>query len=219
MSEAPSRHLVAIAFRDPTLGKTRLRGALDPASVASLSLAMFTRVLDGLRLARAQADFDIALISASAQIGDLAAREGLACIADASTGLNGAARAATGWAEECGYESLCLLPADFADPRPSDFVRLMRAPCREGQVILVPAHDLGSNAVRLGLPTRLPFCYGPRSFMAHLAAAREAGLTAVVMSLTSLARDIDRPDDLRHLGSSLQHYGEGLSLGYAHARP
>jgi len=48
----------------------------------------------------------------------------------------------------------------------------------------------------------LPLRFGNDSFLPHLAAAKATGLPCVVLKLPGIARDVDRPEDLRELASA-----------------
>jgi 2-phospho-L-lactate guanylyltransferase (CobY/MobA/RfbA family) len=47
-----------------------------------------------------------------------------------------------------------------------------------------------------------PLRFGNDSFLPHLAAAKATGLPCIVLKLAGIARDVDRPEDLRELAGA-----------------
>jgi 2-phospho-L-lactate guanylyltransferase len=47
-----------------------------------------------------------------------------------------------------------------------------------------------------------PLRFGNDSFLPHHAAAKATGLPCVVLELPGIARDVDRPEDLRELAAA-----------------
>ena len=72
-----------------------------------------------------------------------------------------------------------------------------------GGAVLVPdAAGRGTNAAWRSPGDLFPLRFGNDSFLPHLAAAKATGLPCVVLELPSIARDVDRPEDLRELAAA-----------------
>ena len=110
-------------------------------------------------------------------------------------GLNAELRWAAAQPEIARADRLLVIPGDVPGVRVSDLFRLVLPPLAEG-VRLVPSADGGTNALLLVPPGCIPFRFGADSAARHREAARRAGLRCESLSLPSLVRDIDRPDDL-----------------------
>jgi 2-phospho-L-lactate guanylyltransferase len=87
-------------------------------------------------------------------------------------------------------------------------------PREVNSAIIAPAHDGGTNALVVTPPEAMLFAYGPDSCAAHQAQAEDAGLSCLVMPLTSLLYDVDRSSDLgarlaRGLDRSLGAFAKG----------
>lgn len=54
----------------------------------------------------------------------------------------------------------------------------------------------GTNALLMRPPGLIPYCYGPGSFMKHMAQARSIGVEPQVFESSTLALDVDVPADL-----------------------
>ncbi|SDF38877.1 2-phospho-L-lactate guanylyltransferase [Limimaricola pyoseonensis] len=201
MSGAGKR-LAVIPMKDPRHAKTRLSFALSDGQRARLALGLFRATAARLREAAdgLEAQVDLAVVTGSPVIRDVAAALGLRVIDDDGAGaLSGAVETAARWAERRGYEALCVLPGDLADPDPAELARLLAFPIGGDAAVICPAKDLGTNALMVPLPCPFGFAYGPKSTVAHRRAAEAAGLRPVVMPLASLRVDIDTAADLHHL--------------------
>ncbi|WP_264213333.1 2-phospho-L-lactate guanylyltransferase [Leisingera thetidis] len=197
------KRLAVIPMKDPSKAKTRLGIALPPKEREALARCLFRATIARLQSAAAtlpEGTVDIAVVSHSPVIARIARRAGLICIDDNDPGtLSLAVEAASAWAAVQGYEALCVLPGDLADPSPADLARLLAHPLDGTRAVLCPAADLGTNALLTPLPCPFPFRYGQKSLIAHLHAAEAAGLCPVVLPLNSLRTDVDTAEDLDHL--------------------
>ncbi|MCP1167525.1 2-phospho-L-lactate guanylyltransferase [Limimaricola litoreus] len=203
MSGAGKR-LVAIPMKDPRDAKTRLGLALTPDQRGKLALSLFRATVARLREATEglETRVDLAVVSASPIICDVAETLGLNVIDDGGApSLSLALEAAADWATAQGYDALCILPGDLADPDPIDLAWLLDHPLEGGTAVICPAKDLGTNALMVPLPCPFAFAYGAKSTIRHRRAAEDAGLTPVMMPLGSLRVDIDTVEDLHHLPS------------------
>jgi 2-phospho-L-lactate guanylyltransferase len=75
---------------------------------------------------------------------------------------------------------------------------------RERRVSVVPdRHGTGTNGLIMAPPDAISPAFGPESRERHLDRARRAGYEAVADELSSLALDLDTPDDLQELAAAL----------------
>ncbi|AVO37938.1 2-phospho-L-lactate guanylyltransferase [Pukyongiella litopenaei] len=187
--------LIVVPMKDPSASKTRLGPGLTQAQRQTLARLLFRRTIDVLRQARTLPDaprFDLAIVTSSIEIADIAERMGATVIAEgARDGLSRAVETAARWAGNRSYASLCVIPADLAAPDPADLVRLLCCGRNRTRAVICPATDLGTNALLVSPPTAIPFLYGPNSAIRHLRAAERAGLNPVLLRLDSLQFDID----------------------------
>jgi 2-phospho-L-lactate/phosphoenolpyruvate guanylyltransferase len=78
-----------------------------------------------------------------------------------------------------------------------------------GRVAVVPdRHGSGTNALIMSPPNAIGPAFGPGSRERHLHRASRAGHDAAVERLSSLALDLDTPDDLDELARVLAHSPE-----------
>lgn len=196
----PGKRLAVIPMKDPSRAKTRLATALAPQEREALARGLFRSTIARLQEAVAMLPedaADIAVVSNSPVIARIARQAGLICIDDNDPGtLSLAVEAAADWAAAQGYEALCVLPGDLADPSPDDLAQLLAYPLDGNSTVLCPATDLGTNALLVPLPCPFAFAYGQKSLIAHRQAAETAGLCPVVLPLDSLRVDVDTAEDL-----------------------
>ncbi len=178
--------LFIIPMKDPAVAKSRLSEVLPDAVRARLAMALFRRMLGFLR--EAQPGVDVLVVSESDAIK--AEVTGL-FLKQKGCGLNEAVTQGAAWAMTRGYGSICVLPADLADPSAADLARLLAL---GAGVSIAPAHDGGTNALLVAPPDAISFCYGKGSCIAHQRAAK--GLACTIIPLESFRYDIDTSADL-----------------------
>ncbi|SFR12405.1 2-phospho-L-lactate guanylyltransferase [Poseidonocella sedimentorum] len=200
--------LVIVPVKDPAQAKTRLSPVLAPPRRAEIARVLLGRSLSLLSELRAELGFGLAVVTPSAEIASKARKAGALALPDPGRGLNAALDAAARHAADEGYAQICVLPADLAAPRAEDIRRIIAFPRSPRSVLICPAKDGGTNALRLA-PGAIAFHYGPRSAERHALAAQSAGLTPVILPLASLAEDVDTVRDLTraaHLAPELRGF-------------
>ncbi|WP_319529194.1 2-phospho-L-lactate guanylyltransferase [uncultured Cohaesibacter sp.] len=195
--------LLAIPMKDPLDAKTRLSISLNQAERARLAMALFLNVVECAKEALANlpdSHIDIGVISSSETIRELSSGLDIKWIDDggAPTLSIAVERAAT-IAQDEGYDILCVLPGDLADPSHKDIMQLLDYPQSARDAVICPSGDLGTNALLVPLPCPIEFSYGDRSFHRHYRASVEAGLVPVILPLLSLRRDVDTVHDWHDL--------------------
>ena len=188
--------LFVIPMKDPVLGKSRLSSVLPAAARARLAMALFRQVLSFLK--RNQPGHDILVVTGSEDVAKAATEQGALILNEAATGLNKAVTQAALWARP-KYKSICILPADLADPDPADLAQLLNYPRGGRTVTIAPAQDGGTNCLITAPPDVIPFRYGPGSSLAHQSEAEKSRAACTIAPLSSFAFDIDTSADLRHL--------------------
>ena len=142
----------------------------------------------------------MAVISASPEIIDLSKSNNLFSILETGTqSLKNATEIAKVWATNKGYRSICILPADLANPDPEEIISFLKEANSNRFVTLSPSADLGTNALHISLPTNFNFRYGKKSFLHHIKAAEKLGVRPKILPLPSLKYDIDTSNDLKYL--------------------
>lgn len=97
-----------------------------------------------------------------------------------------------------GADALLVVAADIPSALPADIDGVLAALPERG-IAIAPTSDRGTGALALRPPGAIPFRYGRHSSLVHKREAVARGLTARVLRLVSLARDVDEPDDLAAL--------------------
>ena len=197
------RTLLLVPMKDPEKSKTRLRDTLNLKDRAYLAKSLFKRTLQILKIVannNASLRLDLAVISASPEIIDLSKSNKLLPILETGTqSLKNATEIAKVWATNKGYRSICILPADLANPDPEEIISFLKEANGNRFVTLSPSADLGTNALHISLPTNFNFRYGKKSFLRHIKAAEKLGVRPKILPLPSLKYDIDTSNDLKYL--------------------
>jgi len=176
--------------------KQRLSSGLEPVSRAVLAEAMVGDVLAALR--RVPAIDRIVMVSGENATGALAEEHGAELLVDHDeTGQSDAARRGIARAIELGAERVLLVPGDCPALAPAEVTALLEGSARSPGVVVIPdRHGTGTNALVLSPPDAIEPAFGPGSRARHERLAAEAGVSASVEAIPSLALDIDTPADL-----------------------
>lgn len=179
--------------------KQRLASVLSPNERGLLVCAMLEDVL--VALAEVEALTGVLVVTGDDEVGALAATRGALVIREEGRGgLNEALGQSARYLESRSAAGLLVLPADVPTVKPKEIDRLLQHHGRRLAVTLVSdRHGLGTNALACSPPGLVPFQFGPRSFSAHLEAARRAGALPKELSFPGLELDVDTPADLQLL--------------------
>jgi len=193
--------------------KQRLGDEMAAGPRRALAEAMFSDVVVALR--RARSVHRILVVSADSTAQQIAAGHGASILDEPDEGHNAAASAGIRAVRKNGEERALLVPGDCPLLDPGELDRLIGHPAHGRSSLIVPdRHGTGTNALLLTPPDSLVPAFGPGSCERHVANARQAGTTAEVVGVPTLALDIDTPDDLLALQSALaERHG-----GAAHTR-
>jgi len=180
--------------------KSRLAPVLDGPARARLCRKLLARTLAVLRDCPAVGE--VVVISRDPAAWDLAGEFGCeAAVEPAESGLNAALAGGVEVATRHGATAVLVLPADLPTLEADDIAALIAAAAAPRPVMAIAPDDAkdGTNALLLELPAPFAYRFGPGSFAAHCAAAREAGIGLAVVDRPGLAFDLDTPEDYARL--------------------
>jgi 2-phospho-L-lactate/phosphoenolpyruvate guanylyltransferase len=195
------RTIAILPVKSFTAAKQRLAGLLGAGSRQALAQAMFSDVLTTLRHVP---DLDAIVVVTADRVAESAALgERVQVLRDSEqAGQSEAALIGIHYAQAAGYERVLLVPGDtpLLDPRDVDVLLAL-----EGDLAIVPDRDgTGTNALLMTPPDAIAPSFGPGSFERHVAAARTAGVDHTVERLPALMFDVDTPEDLADLSTTLE---------------
>jgi 2-phospho-L-lactate guanylyltransferase len=185
---------VVVPVKDLQGTKSRLAPILDPGARAGLTLYMMGRVVAAVMEAGID---DVCVVSPDAIVLDEAQRRGATPLLQESRGLNPALEEGRRRALDLGASTLLIFPADMPLLDAEDVRAVLEAADGPTVVIAPDGAHSGTNTLLVRPPEALPFAFGPESFAAHLAAARD--LDVRVCERPHLAFDLDTAGDLTHL--------------------
>jgi 2-phospho-L-lactate/phosphoenolpyruvate guanylyltransferase len=180
--------------------KQRLSAILSREERLALARAMCEDVLQALANWRGRPP--VAVVTSDSFAGELAAHFNFDVIADNNSGETHAIEMATAVCKERGAESTLVVPADIPLIDGGELQEIMDSAPAGGAVLVPDAAGRGTNAALRSPCDLFPLRFGNDSFVPHLAAAKATGLPCVVLQLPGIARDVDRPDDLRELAAA-----------------
>ena len=116
---------------------------------------------------------------------------------DGTPGLNIALERATAVAQTYGICGVLIIPADLPLLTGENIKSLIENAGEPPSVVITPdRHGKGTNALLVRPAGLFEYQYGEGSFEKHCEAARAAGASLKICELSSLALDLDRPEDL-----------------------
>lgn len=194
--------MILVPVKNLENAKQRLSPLLCPEERFALAQAMCEDVLQALADWRERPG--VVVVTRDAFARTLAARFNFDVIADDNSGETNAIEVATATCKARGAESTLVIPADIPLIESSELQAVVdRAPRSQGGTVLVPdAAGRGTNAAWRSPADLFPLRFGNDSFLPHKAAANSTGLPCVVLELPGIARDVDRPEDLRELAAA-----------------
>lgn len=195
--------------------KQRLANELPGGPRRALAEAAFADVLTALR--RSSAVDRLIVVTGDMAAQRVAGGYGADVVDDREErGQSAAAERGIARARQLGATRVVLVPGDCPALDPLELDALLGRP-RAGtpDVLIVPdRHRTGTNALVISPPEALAPAFGEGSLARHVARAEETGVAHEVVEVSSLALDIDTPDDLAALRDRL----ENTRGGAAHTR-
>jgi 2-phospho-L-lactate guanylyltransferase len=180
--------------------KQRLSPILSPEERFALAQAMCEDVLQAL--ASWENRPAVAVVTSDSFARRLAERFNFEVIADDNSGETNAIAMATAVCSERGAKCTLVVPADIPMIDGAELQRIFDSAPPGGAVLVPDAAGRGTNAAWRSPGDLFPLRFGNDSFLPHLAAAEATGLPCVVLELPGIARDVDRPEDLRELAAA-----------------
>ena len=178
--------------------KERLGDALAPDERAALALAMLDDVLAAL--ARAERLGRTIVVTGEPAARAAAEEHGAEWIDDPDdSGHSAAAMIGVRATLRSGEAAIAVLPGDCPLLDSAELDRALADLARGSALVVPDRHGTGTNGLLLGPPDAIEPSFGPGSRDRHLDLARRAGVEARVIALSSLALDLDTPDDFRAL--------------------
>lgn len=185
-----------------TEAKRRLRTGLSPGERRALAEAMFCDVLIALR--RCTSVSSVLVVSDDHGAQRIAGGYGAHVLADREQGHNVAARHGIEHALGDGADRVVLVPGDCPTLDPSELEGLLAHPAPPRSALVVPdRHGTGTNALVLRPPDAMAPSFGPDSCQRHLEQARAAHLHGEIVTVPTLALDVDTSHDLEALEQRL----------------
>jgi 2-phospho-L-lactate guanylyltransferase len=192
--------MILVPIKNLADAKQRLSSILSSEERFALAQSMCEDVLQ--TLARWQSRPPVAVVTSDSYARELAARFNFEVIADDSSGETNAIEMATAICCERGAKSTLVVPADIPLIDSVELQKIVDSAPPSGAVLAPDAAGRGTNAAWRSPGDLFPLRFGNDSFLPHLSAARAAGLPCVVLKLSGIALDIDRPEDLRELATA-----------------
>jgi len=193
--------MILVPVKNLAHAKQRLAPILSPEERLALAHAMCEDVLQAL--ARWQNRPAVAVITSDPFARDLAARFDFDVVADdQNAGETSAIEMATAVCRGRGAGSTLVVPADIPLIEGAELQKIADSAPAGGAVLVPDAAGRGTNAAWRSPGDLFPLRFGNDSFLPHLAAAKATGLPCVVLELPGIARDVDRPEDLRELAAA-----------------
>jgi 2-phospho-L-lactate guanylyltransferase len=196
------RTIAILPVKSFASAKQRLTDGLAPGQRQALAEAMFCDVL--LALGQATSLDGVIVVTREARAREIAIARGVEVVADSERGHNAAAMIGIEAAIADGAGRALLVPGDCPALAGAEVDRLLSRPADPPSVMIVPdRHGTGTNALLLTPPDALAPSFGPGSCERHAREARTGGVHPEVVEVRSLATDVDTPEDLEALESSL----------------
>lgn len=180
-------------------GKSRLSSVLSEDERTELNRSMLVNTIKTLK---AVPEIDMILVVSRDPAALALAREYEArtVLEDGSPELNTALRRAAKVAQAYQAMEILVLPADLPLVKPEDIQSFLQHSGKPPEVIIAPDRRKdGTNALYINPADLIEFKYGENSFNIHLESAQKANARVEVVNMSSIALDLDLPEDLEFL--------------------
>jgi 2-phospho-L-lactate guanylyltransferase len=194
----PATLWTIVPVRGLAAGKSRLAPVLNPAEREALNRELLAHTLGVVREWSGAPQRTI-VVSPCARTLALARRASVTTVREGTraVGHNHAVKLGIARATARGATHVLVMPCDLPYLGTDALRALLDASRRGKRVVLAPDKaGTGTNAVLVDAGAGFEFAFGPRSLMAHQAAATRARLTASLVQRDDLQLDLDTPDDL-----------------------
>lgn len=199
------------------LGKSRLAEVLTPGERADMNRRLLTHTLE--TLSAVSEIENVLVVSRDQAVLALAREHGARTVRESGVPqLNVALARATLVAQNFAARGVLIVPADLPLITPED-IRLMLEHSYDPPVVVVAPdrHRQGTNALLVS-PTGLivdsensygkkrHYEFGLNSFQRHCELAQQLGARLEICELSSLAVDMDLPEDLAYVSETLENF-------------
>lgn len=190
--------MILIPVKDLSNAKQRLSSVLDRAQREELARAMLLDVADAIGGWAERPP--LALVTSDPFAMEVAQQFDFEIIQDRlNQGETEAIEMATQVCESRGGKSTLVIPADIPLVQGWELEKVLQAAPEEGSVLVPAADGRGTNAAFRRPANLFPLRFGNDSFKPHFAAARDTQKPCLVLLLSGVALDVDRPADLMDL--------------------
>ena len=191
---------------------SRLGYTLTQDEKIGLSLAMLEDVIEVVRGVGGIGP--LVIVTRDSRVTAIAEKYGIEVVQEPeeARGEGPAVDYGAGVLEGRGIERLLVIPSDMPQVSGEDLEAILAVDAGKPSVVMVPAHDGGTNGMLRRPPTVITSRFGPDSLSLHLKEAEEVGATTRIIEMESLRVDVDTPEDLADV---LTRPGLGRTRGYA----
>jgi 2-phospho-L-lactate/phosphoenolpyruvate guanylyltransferase len=179
------RDAVLVPVKAFDQAKVRLASALSAPHRAALARAMATRVVESA------GELPVAVVCDDREVANWARQLGALVIWEPGRGLNGAVQEGVGRLGSLGVDLVVVAAGDL--PLATDLGWVTRFP---GITIVPDRRRDGTNVLAVPASSGFAFSYGPGSFARHVQQARRLGIPCRIAHSSTLAWDVDVPEDL-----------------------
>ncbi len=184
-------------------GKSRLSGVLSLEARTALNHYLLSNTLDILS-SISQIEYSL-VVSRDPEALTIAREYGARTVQEqGSPQLNVALTRATMVAVSHSVRGVLVVPADLPLLTVDDIHAVVKHSEDPPVVVITPdRHYRGTNLLLISPPGLIRYEYGPDSFQKHCLAAKAAGARLEICERSSVALDIDVPEDLEMAGYEL----------------
>ncbi len=184
-------------------GKSRLSGVLSPEARAALNHFLLSNTLEILATIP-EIEYSL-VVSRDPEALTIAREYGARTVQEqGGSQLNIALTRATMVALSHSVQGVLIVPADLPLLTAEDIHEVINRMGDPPVVVITPdRHHTGTNALLISPPGLIQYEYGPDSFSRHSTQAKKAGARLEICERSSVALDIDFPEDLELAGYEL----------------
>ncbi len=126
---------------------------------------------------------------------------------DGTPHLNIALNRAVAIATNLNSRAVLVLPADLPQLSKEDVLALLKLAKQPPIMVISPDHQgRGTNALLLNPAGIFTYDFGGNSFDRHIAQAEKLGIKVEICKLSTIARDLDLPEDLEFLNGEVENW-------------
>lgn len=206
-----------VPVKDLSKAKERLSSILSQTERTALAYAMLEDVLRAMKGSRLLDRLFV--VTSDENAIELAKILGVEIIKETKQeGESTSVDYASKICKNMGAQSVLVIPGDTPLVTPGDVDLILEKEKSYPSVVLVPARDdMGTNAIFRKPPDVIPSRFGYDSFKKHINEARQRNIPCEVYNLSTVALDVDEPEDLALFGSKKSRtkaYEELIRIGY-----